>query len=156
MKSLSQISNGFAFSDSFISLAKMRIVHGWEAHMTWGSKHNLENYHVLMGVMFWVLKLVMFWWVLCFESWNFSGFDECYVSNLETSHVLIIVMFQVSFAHTLSCLEQVSQSLQILTISRIYNWREKLQNWCKLAKLWFPEKIHHSPIWRKKWDFRKK
>jgi hypothetical protein len=93
---LGQISNGFAFSDSFISLSKMRIVHGWEAHMTWGLKHNLENYHVLMGVMFWILKLIKLWWVFCFESWNLSCFDDgCYLLNFETYHVLMGIMFWI-------------------------------------------------------------
>jgi hypothetical protein len=88
---------------------------------------NLQTYHVLMRVRFRILKLIMFWWVLCFESSNLSCFDRLYVSNLATSRVLIGILFWISFACTLSCLEQVSQSLQILTISRIYNLREKLQ-----------------------------
>jgi len=113
LKFLSQISNGlakgFAFSDSFISLSKMRIVHGWEVHMTWGSKHNLETYCILMGIMFWIFKLIMFWWalcfrifklimfwwVLCFKSLNLSCFDGRYVLNLETYHVLMSVMFWI-------------------------------------------------------------
>jgi hypothetical protein len=132
------------------------IVHGWEAHMTWGLKHYLENYHVLMGVMFWSLKLIMFWWLLCFASWNLSCFDECYVSNLETSHVLIIIIFRVSFAHTLSCLEQVSQSLQILTISRIYNLREKLQNWCTLWETLVPREDSPLAYFKEEVRFQKR
>jgi hypothetical protein len=97
LKFLSQISNGltkgFAFSDSFISLCKMRIVHGWEVHMTWGSKHNLETYCILMGIMFWIFKLIMFWWALCFESSNLACFDGRYVLNLQTYHVLMGIMF---------------------------------------------------------------
>jgi hypothetical protein len=173
----------------------MRIVHGREAHMSWWvlcfeswnlscfdgcCVLNLETYHVLMGVVFWILKLIMFWWVLCFESWNLSCFeswnlscfDGCCVLNLETyhvlmgvmfpilktSHALIIVMSRVSFAHTLSCCA-LNKSPKV---SRFWQSPEsiiqekKLQNWCKLGKLWFPENIHHSPISRKKWDFREK
>jgi hypothetical protein len=126
---LSQINNGLAtvlpFQIAFfISLSKMRIVHGLEAHMTWGVWNillktimfwwvlcfetwnlswcfdgcyvlKLETYHVSIGVMFWNLKLIMFWLVLSFESWNLSCFDWCYVLKLETYHALMGVMFWI-------------------------------------------------------------
>lgn len=130
----------------------------------------MDGKHIWHGVWNIVLKPITFWWVLCFESWNLSRFDGRYVLDLQTYHVSMSVMFWIlkplMFWYVLcfeshllahwACLEQVSQSLQIPTISRIYNLREKLQISCKLAKLWFPEKIHHSPISRKKWDFKKK